>query len=131
MAPETSPGASPANVKFADCCAPAGPISTETPSRGDGVNGGVLDTVVTLPVTPRGFVCPSPVRYTDTMSPLVAGIVGELKLLLLFRIAPGPLPEEFAVNSPGAVVATFTWMAFELWPRNLTSTSALTKPAIS
>ena len=59
------------------------------------------------------------------MSPRVAGLPGALVVLLEFRMAPGPLPEELAVKMPGCVVATFTVMPLEDWPRNLTSTVTL------
>src|SRR5262249_41619182 len=96
----------------------------EIGSSGAGVSGWVEATVVTLPLTPAGLVWPSPVRYTTTVSPFAAGLLGELTLLLLFRMAPGPVPDELSVNNPGWVVATLTWMAFDVWPRNLTRMSA-------
>ena len=58
-----------------------------------------------MPVTPCGLVWPSPVRNTITMLPLAAALPGPFRLKSWFRIAPGPLPDAFCVNSPGAVVA--------------------------
>src|SRR5205814_905524 len=126
MTPDTKSGASPAKLQFAGCP----PISTDTSSSGAGVSGpGGAATLVTLPVTPAGEVCPSPVRYSTTVSPRLAGLPEELVVPFWFRMAPGPVPEEFSVNNPGAVVATFTGIPFEVWPRNFTSTFALAKPA--
>src|SRR4051812_9716917 len=88
ITPETKPGPSPAKLQFAGCP----PTVTETSNSGPGVNGGVEETVVTLPVTPAGDVSPSPVRYTTTVSPRVAGLPEVFWLLLEFRIAPGPVP---------------------------------------
>ena len=42
-----------------------------------------------------------------------------------FRMAPGPVPDELAVNNPGIVVATFISTPLELWPRYLTRTGTL------
>src|ERR1035437_9896964 len=105
---------------------------TETGSSGAGVSGcGGEATVVTLPVTPAGEVSPSPVRKTTTVSPRVAGLAGALGVLLEFRMAPGPVPDELDVNTPGTVVATFTSTPLDDWPRNLTRTVAVTNPLIS
>src|SRR5271169_2426658 len=98
----------------------------EMGSSGAGVKGaGGAATVVTFPVTPAGFVAPSPVRYTTTMPPRVAGLEGALVLPSELAMAPGPVPEELAVNNPGAVVTTFTPTPLEDWPRNLSTMLAL------
>src|SRR5260370_1661017 len=99
----------------------------EMGSSGAGVNGwGGAATVVTFPVTPAGDVSTSPVRYTSTTPPRAAGLDGELVLPSELAMAPGPVPEELAVNKPGEVVTTFTNTPLELWPRNFNTTLALT-----
>src|SRR5215471_1837348 len=76
---------------------------------------------VTPPETPYGSVCPSPVRYSTTGSPGLAGLLRELRDMSGLRKAPGPLPLESAVNSPGAAAACPSEMTFELWPEYFTS----------
>jgi hypothetical protein len=49
------------------------------------------------------------------MLPLAAGLPGPFTLLSWFRMAPGPLPDAFCVNSPGTVVAEVNWYALEVW----------------
>ena len=81
---------------------------TPTASSGAGVTcGGGRFAAVIAPVTLDGLVCPSPVMNTCTMLPLAARFPGPFTLLSWFRMAPGPLPEAFCVNSPGAVAAVF------------------------
>src|SRR5580658_240630 len=120
--PDTNPGASPQKTTFAGWP----PIITVTGSRGCGVNGGVRASVVILPVTPAGAVCPSPVRNKATTLPFDAGLIGELALSSWFRIAPGPVPELLSVNSAGTVAAALSGNEFESWPRNVTWTDGST-----
>ena len=87
--------------------------------------------MVIAPVTPGGAVCPSPVRNICTMLPLAAGLPGRFRLLSWFRMAPGPLPDESAVNRPGAVAATLNWKALELSPWYSIHTEGLEMAAIS
>jgi hypothetical protein len=57
---------------------------------------------VTLPVTPAGDVCPSPVIHTWTMLPADAGFEVVLGLLSEFKAAAWPIPVLVAVKIPGA-----------------------------
>src|SRR5215813_785351 len=100
-------------------------------SSGPGVIGGVEETVVTLPVTPAGDVWPSPVRYSTTTSPRAAGLFGPFTVLFELSAAAGPVPEPLNVKVPGEVVTIFSVTPFEVWPRYLTKTLALTSGAIS
>ena len=83
------------------------------------------------PVTPGGLVWPSPVRYTCTTLPLAAGLPGPFTLLSWFRMAPGPLPEAFCVNRPGAVATVVNGYALEVWSEYLIHTDGLATGAIS
>src|ERR1017187_2590055 len=105
---------------------------TVTASSGAGVTcGGGKVAVVIAPVTLVGLVWPSPVRYTCTMLPLAAGFFGPFTLLSWFRMAPGPLPEAFWLNRPGAAAATVNGYALEVWFEYLIHTEGLDTGAIS
>src|ERR1035437_709569 len=93
--------------------------------------GGGKVAVVMAPVIPGGLVCPSPVMNTCTMLPLAAPWPGPLRLLSWFSMAPGPLPDAFCANRPGAVVAKVTWSALEVPPAYSMRTDGLAKDAIS
>src|ERR1700682_5850570 len=84
----------------------------------------------TVPVTPGGLVCPSPVRKKVTSPPLETGLFGPFRLKLALK-APGPLPEEFSVKTPGDVALTARLMALDVWPRYLPSTDTVWNRATS
>ena len=50
------------------------------------------------------------------MLPLAAGWPGPFRLLSWFRMAPGPLPDAFCANRPGAVAAKVNGYALEVCP---------------
>src|SRR5664279_3156205 len=103
-----------------------------TGSSGAGVTcGGRKVAVVIAPVMLGGLVWPSPVRNICTMLPLVAGLPGPFGLLSWFKIAPGPLPDAFSVNRPGAAAATLNGYALELSPAYSIHTEGLELAAIS
>src|SRR5271157_1082503 len=105
---------------------------TPTASSGVGVTCGAGKVALVIaPVTLGGLVRPSPVRYTCTMLPLAARFPGPFTLLSWFRMAPGPLPEAFCVNSPGTVVVELNWNTLELCPRYLIHADGLATGAIS
>src|SRR4051794_24866871 len=96
-------------------------VTVTAPDTGCGVRGGVAETVVILPVTPAGFVCPSPVRYRTITSPLLAGFAAELMELFWFRIAPCPVPPP-AVKMPGVAATCGSTTPFEAMLLNRTRT---------
>src|ERR1035441_204331 len=92
-------------------------MNSLTGSTGAGVTcGGGKVAVVIAPVTLGGLVRPSPVMNTCTMLPLAAGWPGPLRVLSWFRMAPGPLPDAFCANRPGAAAARLNWYATEVRP---------------
>src|ERR1035437_5384704 len=94
------------------------PISTLTGSSGAGSG-----TTASLPSTPPGLVCPSPVAKITTTDPLRAGLAAELTVPSSFRMAPCPVPDPFAVNIPGALGVTDIVTGGEAMPAYSTNTA--------
>src|SRR5262249_30003485 len=95
--PATKPGAAPAYNTSA--ATPPAVAVTVLVGRG---NGGA----VTLPSSTLGLVLPSPVPNRITALPLAAALEEPFTEKSPFRIAPCPVPLEFAENSPGAFRTT-------------------------
>jgi hypothetical protein len=67
-------------------------------------------------------VVPAPVAKMLTESPRAAGFAAEFTLKSEFKIAPGPVPELFSVNTPGATEATGSVTGAESAPKYSTCT---------
>src|ERR1019366_9438944 len=96
--PATSPGAPPAYCTGADR-PPTIAITGSATGKGAGQSPG-------FPSTPSGFVCPSPVAYTEMYEPTGAGLLDEFTVPSWLIIAPSPRPDASLVKMRGPAVDT-------------------------